>query len=49
MQTFPRQTVHKELFMCSFGWDFILYENHNCKIYLETRVAFFSIKKDSGK
>lgn len=39
MQTFQHQAVHKEPFICSFGWDLILYENHNLKIHVVLEIA----------
>lgn len=45
MQTFQHQAVHKKLFICSFEWDLILYENHNLKIHVVLRIAFPLIKK----
>lgn len=52
MQTFQHQAVHKEPFICSFGWDLILYENHNLKIHVVLEIAcslLFNKKKDSKK
>lgn len=39
MQTFQHQAVHKKLFICSFEWDVILYENHNLKIHVVLKIA----------
>lgn len=39
MQTFQHQSVHKKLFICSFEWDLILYENHNLKIHVVLKIV----------
>lgn len=39
MQTFQHQAVHNEPFICSFGWDLILYENHNLKMHVVLEIA----------